>query len=222
MLNFGRNNMYDEALEIYQYLPIRKEKIEDEYISHLWHVFFTLDDSSEIVQPFMIMPFHLLFMLAIQYKTLRLANELNNEYRTAFILRREHVKLFTPSSVFDLSQLNERALPDLLRLINADEALISRIKKLVDFRNDNLAHANGGIAVEFEGIIREYIDCLKLVQVLFERANEEVARGYEAEMTSDDDKNEFIETRLLTSYLCPADFFTGKLNEIFGKVGSYI
>lgn len=216
--------MYEDASEIHKYLPIRKGIIEDQYISHLWNVFMTLDSSNEIVQPFMIMPFHLLFMLALQYRVLRISRELNKSYLLAFTIKtgRGTEALCEPTSVFDFSLLQERTLPDLFRLIDLDKHSISRIKKLVDYRNDNLAHANGGIAQEFSQKIEEYLECLKIVQKKFLELNNLVANKFKSEMSKEDLKTEFIENKLLDSYLCPADFTNGLLKSTFGMVGNYM
>lgn len=216
--------MYEEALEIHKYLPIRRNSLEEEYITHLWQVFFTLDSSNESVQPFMIMPFHLLFMMALQYKVLRISKELNNDYSLAFTMKncRNVETLSQPTSVFDFSLLQERTLPDLFRLIDLDNSLIIKIKKLVDYRNDKLAHANGGIAQEFSLKVEEYLECLRGVQKKFLTLNNQVAKEFKLEMSSGDTPREFIEIKLLDSYLCPADFNEGLLKETFGSVGSYI
>jgi hypothetical protein len=130
--------------------------------------------------------------------------------------------LSQPTSVFDFSLLQERTLPDLFRLISLDESLIINIKKLVDYRNDKLAHANGGIAQEFNLKIEEYLECLREVQKKFLTLNNLVANEFKLEMSSDDAPGEFIEIKLLDSYLCQADFNEGMLKETFGAVGSYI
>jgi len=216
--------MFEEALEIHHYLPIRKENTEEEYITHLWHAVMVLDSDNEAAQPFMIMPLHLLFMLALQYKALRIRRELSNDYSLAFTLRhlKNHNELSNPTSVFDFSLLSERTLPDLFRLIGSDELLIKKIKKLIDYRNDNLAHANGGIARDVGSIIEEYLDCLRALQKNFLKLNDVVADKFKLEMTADDLPSEFIESRLLGGQLCQADFENGQLKDIFGAVGSYM
>jgi hypothetical protein len=177
-----------------------------------------------VAQPFMVMPFHLLFMLALQYKVLRISRELNKNYLLAFTIKngRDIKTLCEPTSVFDFSLLQERSLPDLFKLIDLDDVSINRIKKLVDYRNDNLAHANGGIAQEFGQKIEEYLECLKLVQEKFLNLNNLLAKKFKSEMSKEDLKTEFIESRLLNSYLCPDDFTEGVLKSTFGMVGNYI
>ena len=65
--------MYEDAQEIFGYLPIRKTQVEYEYIEHLRNVFLVLDQTENTARPFLIMPFHLLFMMALQYKALRVS-----------------------------------------------------------------------------------------------------------------------------------------------------
>lgn len=184
----------------------------------------TLDSANEIAQPFMVMPFHLLFMLALQYKVLRISRELNTNYSLAFTIKNHRgiETLCKPTSVFDFSLLQERSLPDLFRLIDFDEQLIKRIKNLINYRNDYLAHANGGIAQEFDKKINEYLSCLESVQKKFTEVNNLLAKQLKSEMPEDYIKSEFIENKLLNSFLCPADFTNGLLKGTFGMVGNYV
>ena len=64
--------MLEKAQEILDFLPIRRSEAEDEYINHLWESFLILDSGNKSVRPFLMMPFHLLFMLAIQSKVVRI------------------------------------------------------------------------------------------------------------------------------------------------------
>lgn len=98
--------MTEEAQEILNYLPLNTNTLESEYIDHLWEVASVLLDGSENVQSFSIMPFHLLFMLAIQYKALRISKCLCDSYKLAFTIR----------SVRD----NERDLYHLLTLLQLE------------------------------------------------------------------------------------------------------
>ncbi len=50
--------MYEDAQEIFGYLPIRKTQVEYEYIEHLRNVFLVLDQTENTARPFLIMPFH--------------------------------------------------------------------------------------------------------------------------------------------------------------------
>jgi len=53
--------MYKDAQEIFNYLPIRRDTPENDYINHLWQAFFALDQTDTTARPFAVMPFHLLF-----------------------------------------------------------------------------------------------------------------------------------------------------------------
>lgn len=60
--------MHDEAKEIFGYLPIRQSAIEARYVAHLWNAFeYLILSEDEDVAAFSLAPFHLLFMLVIQY-----------------------------------------------------------------------------------------------------------------------------------------------------------
>ena len=85
-----------------------------------------------------------------------------------------------------------------------------------------MAHANGGIAQEFGQKIGEYLECLRIVQKKFLDLNNLLAENFKSEISKGDSKTEFIETRLLNSYLCPADFTDGLLKKTFGMVGNYV
>jgi hypothetical protein len=83
--------MYEDAQEIFEYLPIRRNAPEDEYINQLRDTFELLEKAGQLwnkdtngfavadehlknARPFAAMPFHLLFMMVLQYKALRIAN----------------------------------------------------------------------------------------------------------------------------------------------------
>ena len=210
--------MLEEAQEIFDYLPINKTNTaESEYISHLWSAIDALSNGQDLAQHFVLMPFHLLFMLSLQYKILRVAKEKNKNYLTAFTINvcRDVAKVANPESVFVLTNLKESSMIDLFKLIHLDSQSISEIKSLVRYRNDKLAHANGGIAVDSEDRINQYLDVLKKVQMKFVQLNDDLADRWRTDMLPDDDKGEFVDIRLAEEYLCPADFMSGKLSETF-------
>lgn len=43
--------MYEDAQEIFDYLPIRRDTPENDYINHLWQAFSTLDGGKSLVRP---------------------------------------------------------------------------------------------------------------------------------------------------------------------------
>ena len=145
--------MYEDAQEIFDYLPINKNQTEDEYISHLWTALMSLDSGDQEGISFLIMPFHLLFMLSIQYKVLRIYNYRKENYLSAFLIfppRDDQKELLNPSSVYSIGLLEESKIINILKIVGVDDNTISLVKKLIKNRNDNLAHAKGGIERNLE------------------------------------------------------------------------
>lgn len=211
--------MHAEAQEIFDYLPISQNEAEAKYIDHLWKSFTTLCNcQEEPAKPFAIMPFHLLFMYAVQCKILRIAKRQKLHYDLAFTmesLRSGEEGLLNPVSPFEIALLKETKIIDLLKLVKLDDQKVKKIKKLISNRNDNLAHAKGGIETDPEGKIEEYLESLRSLQSYLLTSNEEIAYEWSQELTQEDDLKEFVETRLLDSYLCPVDFDDGTLNKKF-------
>ena len=211
--------MYEDAYEIFEYLPIRVNTSEDEYIKHLWDAFVTLNSSPNPGRSFSIMPFHLLYMLALQYKVIRISSELPERYGVAFTTYtgREKESIINPQSVFDIALLHERTIPDLLKLLDIDHEIIIGSKSLIDNRNDNLAHAKGGIEQNLENRISGYLSNLRLIQDNAEMLNNQTAEKWKTKIKENDIQNSelqnFIESQLLDSRLCPADFKKGILNK---------
>src|SRR3989339_1717935 len=151
--------MHKDAQEILNYLPIRRDPSENNYINHLWIVFSTLNESNEIAKPFTIMPFHLLFMMIIQYKVLRIAKSYKQASALFFsgIGGRDKEKLLSEKrSVFDIGLIKESTIPEIFQLIGLNKTSIKNIKDIVNQRNDNLAHAKGGIEKNIENKIDTY------------------------------------------------------------------
>lgn len=143
------------------------------------------------------------------------------KYNTAFIAysSRDKESIIKPESVFDIALLAERTIPDLLRVIDISDDVIRDAKKLIDNRNDNLAHAKGGIDQNPEEKISEYLSNLRSVHDQCENLNDSVADSWLSKIKENDiqesELQNFIESQLLDSRLCPADFKTGKLNVSF-------
>ena len=87
--------MYEEAQKILDYLPIRRIEAENDYIEHLWGALRALDNGEKHVRGFAILPLHLLFLLAVQYKILRVATEQQERYSLSITLKNPKNGLFT-------------------------------------------------------------------------------------------------------------------------------
>ena len=114
-------------------------------------------------------------------------------------------------AVFDLALINERTLPELFRLVGVAEENTKKIKNLIDVRNDNLAHAKGGIEPDPDERIDQYLDALGTLQACLVPHNDRIADQWQSEKSDEDDLNEYVNARLSDSQLCPADFRSGKL-----------
>ena len=226
--------MYEDAREIFNYLPIRRNTPENDYINHLWNTFVLLekaerlwerdqngfavsDDSLKDARPFAVMPVHLLFMMAIQYKVLRIYKEQKEKYNLALAiknLRDEEKDVLAPESPLTIAFLGESAIVDFLKIagLSADDA--RNIKKsIIRYRNDKIAHAKGYIELEIEGKIAEYFNWLNILQKVYLDMNQEVADNWLSEIQIGDDMEQFLEMRFLNSCLSPRDF-----GDIIGKM----
>ena len=203
--------MSEAASEIFDCLPLFSSPPENEYIFHLWDAFSALDEGDPSARPFALMPFHLLFMLALQYKVLRISEELTAQYQCAFTiknLRDDQKAVLDPQSPFVIALLNESEIINLFGLIELPPEEIQIIKKLIRNRNVK-AHAQGGIEPDLEVRVGEYLEALKKVQGRYKTLNKEVARSWLDELEEGEYGEyleQFLENRLVASHLCPRDF----------------
>jgi hypothetical protein len=210
--------MYEDAQEIFNYLPIRRDTPENDYISHLWQAFSTLDGGEAVARPFAVMPFHLLFMLSAQYKMLQIASahkQATDLFFTGVGGRNKEQLLSEQRSVFDMALINERTIPDIFQLVEVDPEVIKKFKELVDERNENLAHAKGGIEQDLENKLAGYVAVLESIQKSCVQINQKLADEWILEVKAGDDLGEFLESYFLDSRLSPRDFgdVTGKMLE---------
>lgn len=213
----------EEAVEIHNYLPITRNSIEDEYIEHLWDAFVTLDTLGDYGRSFSIMPFHLLFILALHYKILRLAKFKRTNYKNAFLLQylsEEAKELPDPKSVFTLGLLEESKMADLFKIIGIKNDLIGQIKALIKNRNNNLGHAKGGIERNIEKRIDQYINVLERIQPYFVAINDKVAKKWIKTMGIGKTGIEYIKSHCAEEYLCPIDIQQGKLAKLGVKINN--
>lgn len=217
----------EEAYEIFDYLPINKRSsTEQDYIDHLWQSFLVLSESNNPnTVSFSVFPYHLLFMLSVQYKILRISKFNQREYQLVFTFR--HTRggnddILTPDSVFQLGTINESSLLDFLRLVNVNQEIIKSCKDMVKNRNDQIAHAKGGIESDPETRILQYLDMLKQIQNCFLKPNDEVATIWLKEISLGQDEVEYIESHLANEYLCSADMQQGKLAKLDERLDGYI
>lgn len=219
--------MYENAQEIFDYLP-RDPGVKSLYINHLWGAFEAVMEKEDHIRPFGVLPFHLLFMFAVQYKVYRLSIYKKTEYLE--ILNGCHLydkghKLILENnppipnddgviagdcSVRNLSLIREGQLFNFLKIIDVDVDVIEKAKELVEIRG-NYAHANGKIAEDIEALIDEYLSVLNGIQKKIILINDIVAGEWLQKVGNEEELTEFVEARLFENYICPADFRAGML-----------
>jgi hypothetical protein len=206
--------MNEAAYEIFDFLPISTSKAESQYVDHLRDAFLALDGADNSGQAFSVMPFHLLFMLTLQFKAVRVAKLFSQATGLFFagVGGRDRAKLLNPErSVFDFALINERTLPEIFRLIGMPEKEIGWIKRLIDDRNNKFAHAKGGSETDPEGKVEQYLGALRMLQPYFTPYNDQVATGWLDAVNDEENLNDFVLFRLPDSHLCQADFKDGML-----------
>lgn len=167
--------MHEDSQEILNYLPIRRNALENEYINHLWSAFSALDGADATARPFAVMPFHLLFMLAIQYKVLRIYKEQKEKYELALTIknpRNEEKDILAPESPLAIAFLGESEVVDFLKIagLSADDARGIK-KSIIRYRNDKIAHAKGYIEQDLKTKIAEYFGWLGASQNVYRSMN---------------------------------------------------
>ncbi len=210
--------MYEDAIKIFDYLPIRASENEIGYISHLWSCFSKIynENENEIsTKTFSIMPFHILFMLVLQYKVLRIKNQRYEQYKERIkkYPKKEEIgkQLLNTMSVYDLGLMSETSLCGFLNIIGVSETTIQKIKNLINHRNDAVAHAKGGFTFDVDQKISDYLDCLFEIQKCMKILNNEIAESWLAEIEDEEDLEDFKERKLASSYICIEDFNLGHM-----------
>ena len=191
----------DEMLfRISKFLPVRCDFTEVSYIKYLSNSFDKLSnkiDDSDISDGFAIIPFHLLFMMALHYRALRIFKDQSENYRLAITFKKEikeNEKIFNPSSPFDFSVFGESEVLNFFKLVGCKEDELGKIKSLIRVRN-NLAHANGNIEINPEKRCEEYLGSLEIIQKLFSKSNQQLAHKFLKEIESDENIEQFFEIR---------------------------
>ncbi len=196
--------------EIFDYLPIRRDTTENDYINHLWEAFSSLNKDEAEPNPFAVMPFHLLFMLAIQYKILRIYREEKDKYELALTIKNPRngaEGILAPESPHAIAFLGETEIIDLLKIVGLTKIDARSIKKsIITYRNDKIAHAKGYIEQDIEAKIVEYFDWLEKTQISYLPMNQKVALAWLKKISTGDDIEQFLETHFLDSCFSPRDF----------------
>lgn len=214
----------DDILEIkrdlFDYLPIEAGN-ENLYIQHLWGAFEAIIEKDEPVRAFAVFPFHLLFMLAVQYKVYRLSAFNKAEYLKKLVdcdIHKINKKVLEDnppieisgiisslSSVRNLSLIKEKKLFDFFDIVEVDKKLIEEAKNLVEVRG-TYAHANGNIEKDIGSRIKQYLKILESIQSKFKKINQGI-QNWCVEVENNSSSAEiFLQERFLYSQFSPRDF----------------
>lgn len=217
--------MFDEAYKIFDHLPV-EQGAEKQYLIYLWDTFTTLEEKDSDVKYFSIVPFHLLFMMAVQYKVYRLAGYNKEQYIS--MAERCHVYgkenkypvvnniPLNDSDVWDASKgsvktfalVSEKSLFDFFDIIGMGEKFKQKAYSLIDNRNDRF-HANGEIDELVEEKISQYMQILNHIQDLFKSlyVNEHIQGSWADDVEIGEyPLDEFISEKFLYSQFSPIDF----------------
>jgi hypothetical protein len=213
--------MYENAYRILDFLPLRKNSLEEtRYIDYLWGSFEILGENENLdIKASGIISFHILFILCCQYKVLRIFQNNKEEYKKLFTLvsiRKENRGILNPSSALTLGALPERDIFRICKLIDIPDSIIVKACSLINDRNE-FAHANGKIEIDYENKIDAYIKILEVIQNKFLEINNNLVTSWSLLIDPADNKKEFLEANLAQEYLCKADFENGSLKD-FSKV----
>ena len=215
--------MYKRDWDLSDYLPLRSNDRDSRYIDHLKQVFSVLEsvkvnknsatkEKEDLARPFSIMPFHLLFMMAVQSKVLRIYKELPEKYMLAFTIKKPQngkEDVLTPNSPKEIALLNESEIISFLQIAGLpDNEAKGIVTSIIRYRNNSIAHAKCEIESNLESKVNEYFHKLDLIQKAYKKMNESVAQNWLNKIKADKDIGdigEFFENHLWGSYLCPCD-----------------
>lgn len=219
--------MYEDAQRIFEYLPIEPGE-ESRYIIQLRDTLKILTNAEEDALYFSIVPFHLLFMLAVQYKVYRISAFNRNFYSSIVdsvscrtygaenkIQVRQNIPLdengewdTTKTSVKSLSLINEKDLFNFFEIIELDKNIVEKAQWLIDNRNDHL-HANGNIEENLSQRIQEYLEILDAIKFKYsqKKINTTIQGNWADEISVGlYPLKEFFEEKFLYSQFSPSDF----------------
>ena len=213
--------MYKSNWDLSDYLPLRNNDRDSRYIDHLKQVFSVLESvnaatkEEDLARPFSIMPFHLLFMMAVQSKVLRIYKELPEKYMLAFTIKKPQngkEDVLTPNSPKEIALLAESEIISFLKIAGLpDSEAKGIVASIIRYRNNSVAHAKCEIESNLESKVNEYFCKLDIIQKAYKKMNENVARNWLNKIEADKDIGdigdigEFFENHLSGSYLCPCD-----------------
>lgn len=221
----------DNAFKIFDYLPIVYTNEVKTYLEYLWNSFNCLEKQEDISRSFSILPFYLIFILAVQYKVLRISKYYGDEYSSLtnkLKIGKEVKKLMSENvleeefpqglKAFTVSSCNEKRMFEYLDIIETSGKLCAEGKKFVVIRN-NYAHASGNIENEIDLRIEDYLVYLgklqKVVDTTINVKTQKNLRRIAKERGESFKYNNLFTLILETECLTKEDFRNGPLNKFY-------
>ncbi|MBI5652391.1 MAG: hypothetical protein HZC40_18385 [Chloroflexi bacterium] len=188
--------MMDDALQIFEYLPLSfKSESEQEYINFLWDAFQSNYLAGKY--QFAFLAFHMLTMSFVYFTIWQIKRMQPDNFGNALIgFESDENQLLTASSPFTFHIINERRIFRFLKLIGCKNDKIGKYKVLVDERN-HAAHPNGQIRIGDQRTIdAKIVANLKLVDEIEQQSKPVILDCYEKFITEsfDPDTREFPES----------------------------
>jgi len=137
------------------------------------------------------------------------AVEKEPEYNLAFTIRNvrdDQKDVLHPASPFTIALLSESEIIDFFKLIELKQIHIKSIKSLIKNRNNNLAHAKGGIELDPDERIGQYLSAFEEIQQQFQNLNVKIAKNWISEINAGDNMEQFLEIHFLDSFVSLKDF----------------
>jgi hypothetical protein len=165
--------MNEDALLIFDYLPLNYKSIqEEEYIQFLWDSFSSNYENAKY--QFAYITYHMLFMSTIYYKIWQIKFFKKEDFEKALIgfHKDTEKELIDSDSAFTFSKINESNIFRFLKLLGCNNSDVGCYTKLVKDRND-VAHSNGNIFYSdqksIDDKISEMLQLLERLQKYYEK-----------------------------------------------------
>lgn len=170
----------EEAYKIHDYLPVSyRNPEEQEYVEFLWSSFEL--NYKEGKYQFAFIAFHMLYMSAVYFNVWQVRRFNAEDFQKAMIGfgKQEEDWLMNAKTPFAFSQMNEKTIFRLFRLLGCKHDRIGNLAKSVDDRNLS-AHSNGQLVIRnqhsLNGKINEIIQRIEEIQM---QSQHTILRCYE-------------------------------------------
>lgn len=160
--------MQKDLQDINIYLSIKNESEEEQmYISGLFTQFIAAEESSSY--HLALFAYHLLFMSFVYQTIYKIKEWYPKKFKLALITspKQERNKYLEAKSCWIFSKIKERTIFGLIHILGDNDELVERCKKkIIDYRNERLGHANPIMVgeIEFNQKIKEYNEIASEIQ----------------------------------------------------------